>query len=131
MAASFIAPALLGLVVTRSLTGALTAFLWGGLARIFLLHHVTFSINSVCHFFGRRPYETREKSTNVWPLALLSFGESWHNNHHAFPASPYLGLKPWQLDPGTWLIRTLAALGLITHVRTHPLERPAPDEQAA
>jgi stearoyl-CoA desaturase (Delta-9 desaturase) len=115
--ASFVAPALLGLAVTRSLSGALSAFLWGGLVRIFLLHHVTFSINSICHFFGRRPYDTTEHSANVWPLALLSFGESWHNNHHAFPSSAFLGLRLRQLDPGRWLIRTLAAFRLATKLK--------------
>ena len=114
---SFVLPALLGLIVTRSLTGMLTAFLWGGLVRILLLHHVTFSINSLCHYFGRRPYETKERSTNFWPLGVLSFGESWHNNHHAFPSSSFLGLRWWQLDPGAWLLRTLAALGLARNLR--------------
>lgn len=126
VAASFLLPALLGLAVTRTPAGALSAFLWGGLARIFLLHHVTFSINSICHFFGRRPYETRERSTNVWPLALLSFGESWHNNHHAFPSSAFLGLRARQLDPGAWLIRALAAAGLASKVK-----RPSGEQVAA
>jgi stearoyl-CoA desaturase (Delta-9 desaturase) len=116
---SFVLPAILGLVITRSFTGMLTAFLWGGLVRIFLLHHVTFSINSLCHFLGKRPYETKEKSVNVWPLALLSFGESWHNNHHAFPGSAFLGLRGWQLDPGRWLLGILAALGLARNIK-HP-----------
>jgi stearoyl-CoA desaturase (Delta-9 desaturase) len=121
--ASFVLPAILGLVITRSFTGMLSAFLWAGLVRIFLLHHVTFSINSLCHFFGKRPYETKEKSVNFWPLALLSFGESWHNNHHAFPGSAFLGLRGWQLDPGKWLLRILAALGLATNIK-----RPTRDE---
>jgi stearoyl-CoA desaturase (delta-9 desaturase) len=121
---SFVLPGLLGLVTTRSLAGAFSAFLWGGLARIFLLHHVTFSINSICHFYGRRPYDTKERSTNVWPLALLSFGESWHNNHHAFPASAFLGLRARQLDPGRWLIHALAAVRLVGKVK-RPEELPA------
>jgi len=116
---SFVAPAILGLVITRSFTGMLSAFLWGSLVRIFLLHHVTFSINSLCHFFGRRPYETKEKSVNFWPLAILSFGESWHNNHHAFPGSAYLGLRGWQPDPGKWLLWVLASLGLAKNIK-HP-----------
>lgn len=116
---TFVLPAVLGLVITRSFTGMLTAFLWGGLVRIFLLHHVTFSINSLCHFFGKRPYETKEKSVNFWPLALLSFGESWHNNHHAFPGSAYLGLRGWQLDPGKWLLKVLEFLKLARNLR-HP-----------
>ena len=117
--ASFVLPALVGLAATRSIAGMLTAFLWGSLVRILLLHHVTFSINSICHFFGRRPFDTKERSTNVWPLALLSFGESWHNNHHAFPSSAFLGQRLWQPDPGTWLIRVLSALGLARNVK-HP-----------
>jgi stearoyl-CoA desaturase (delta-9 desaturase) len=109
----------------------LTAFLWGGLVRVFLLHHVTFSINSLCHFFGRRPYDTRERSTNVWPLALLSFGESWHNNHHAFPASAFLGLRAWQLDPGAWLLRLLAAAGLARDLKQPTREEVVAERRAA
>jgi stearoyl-CoA desaturase (delta-9 desaturase) len=126
VAASFLLPAVVGAIVTHSIAGTVGAFVWGSLARIFLLHHVTFSINSLCHFYGRRPYETREKSTNFWPLALLSFGESWHNNHHAFPASSSLGLRWWQLDPGSWLIRGLSAIGLAERAR-----RPSRAEQLA
>ena len=123
VALSFLAPAIAGLVATRSLAGAASALLWGGFARVFLLHQVTFSINSICHFFGRRPYETRERSTNVWPLSLLSFGESWHNNHHAFQASAFLGLRAWQLDPGAWLIRALSATGLARGIKRPSAER--------
>jgi stearoyl-CoA desaturase (delta-9 desaturase) len=120
---SFLAPAFIGLAVTQSVGGMLTAFVWGSLVRVLLLHHVTFSINSICHFFGRRPYDTKERSTNVWPLALLSFGESWHNNHHAFPSSAFLGQRWWQLDPGNWLIHVLSALGLARNAK-----RPTRDE---
>lgn len=127
---SFVLPALIGLLVTGTVGGMLTAFVWGSLARIFLLHHVTFSINSICHFFGSRPFETRERSTNVWPLALLSFGESWHNNHHAFPSSAYLGHRIWQVDPGRWLIHLLAALRLIKRIKV-PGDRPMVREEAA
>ena len=73
--------------ITGRLAGALTALLWGGLVRIFLLHHVTWSINSICHFFGRRRFDVEDRSTNVWWLALPSFGEAWHHNHHTFPRS--------------------------------------------
>jgi len=117
VAVSFILPAVLGLVATRSLTGALTAFVWGGLVRIFLLHHVTFSINSVCHFFGSRPFDTKEKSTNNWMLSVLSFGESWHNNHHAFPSNAIFGRRPWQVDMGGVLVWSLEKTGLATKVR--------------
>ena len=73
--------------------GALTALLWGGAIRIFLLHHVTFSINSICHFWGRRNFQSSDESRNVWLLSLISFGESWHNNHHAFPSSAFHGMR--------------------------------------
>ena len=73
--------------------------------RIFLLHHVTWSINSVCHFFGSRRFEVDDHSTNVFWLAPLSFGESWHHNHHAFPRSAMHGLRWWEVDPTAWVIR--------------------------
>ncbi|MFN2525181.1 MAG: acyl-CoA desaturase, partial [Actinomycetota bacterium] len=88
---SLVLPGVIGLVVTQSWQGAFTAFVWGGLARAFLLHHVTWSVNSICHYFGRRPYATSDLSTNNWPLAVISFGESWHNNHHAFPSAAFHG----------------------------------------
>jgi stearoyl-CoA desaturase (Delta-9 desaturase) len=128
---SFVAPALVGLAVTRSLWGMVSAFLWGSLVRILLLHHVTFSINSLCHFFGTRPYDTKEKSTNVWPLGVLSFGESWHNNHHMFPSSSFLGLRWYQLDPGSWLLRILMLLGLAKNTRRPAREEIIPAKQAA
>lgn len=128
---SFVLPALLGLAVTQTLRGAVSAFVWGGLARIFLLHHMTFSINSICHFYGRRPYDTRERSTNVWPLALLTVGESWHNNHHAFPSSAFLGLRWWQLDPGGWLIRLLTAFRLARGVKRPSYEEQSQPSEAA
>ena len=123
---SFLLPAFLGLVITRSLTGMVSAFIWGGLVRIFLLHHVTFSINSLCHFFGRRPYETKEKSVNFWPLAILSFGESWHNNHHAFPSSAFLGLRAWQPDPGKWLLKILRLFRLVKNLKVPTREEIVP-----
>lgn len=117
VALSFLIPPVLGLAITRSWMGALTAFLWGSLVRILLLHHVTFSINSICHFFGRRTYDTKEESRNVWALAFISFGEAWHNNHHAFPSSSALGLRWWQIDPGTMLIRSMRLVRLAGNVR--------------
>jgi len=116
-ATSFLAPALLGLLITRSLYGALTAFVWGGLFRIFLLHHVTWSINSICHFYGSRAFATQDYSTNNWLLSLVSFGEAWHNNHHAFPTSARHGLGRWQPDPSAALIRLLAKLGLAWNIK--------------
>ena len=98
----------LGIALTGSLAGGLTALLWGGAVRIFLLHHVTFSINSLCHFFGRRPFATGDESRNLAWLAPLAFGEAWHNNHHAFPTSARHGLGRHQADPSAWLIAALA-----------------------
>ena len=80
--------------------------------RILFLHHATFSINSLCHFFGRRRFRTGDESRNLAWLALPTFGEAWHNNHHAFPTSAHHGLTRWQLDPGGWLIDALAQFGL-------------------
>ena len=110
-------PAVLGGLLSWSLWGALSAFVWASLVRIFLLHHVTWSINSICHFFGERPFATRDESTNNWPLALFSFGESWHNNHHAFPSSARHGLLRGQIDLSWRVIRTLQQLRLATNVR--------------
>jgi stearoyl-CoA desaturase (delta-9 desaturase) len=94
----------LGVALTGSLVGGLTGLLWGGAVRVLLLHHTTFSINSLCHYFGRRPFSTGDESRNLAWLAPLAFGEAWHNNHHAFPTSARHGLSRWQLDPGGWLI---------------------------
>jgi len=116
----------LGLALTGSITGGLTGLLWGGGVRILFLHHATFSINSLCHFFGRRRFNTRDESRNLAWLALPTFGEAWHNNHHAFPTSAHHGLTRCQLDPGGWLINVLERLGLAWDVI-----RIAPDAQQA
>jgi len=97
----------LGWLIGGTLTSALTGLLWGGAVRILLLHHATFSINSLCHFFGRRPFATGDESRNLAWLAPLAFGEAWHNNHHAFPTSARHGLGRWQIDPSAWLITAL------------------------
>jgi stearoyl-CoA desaturase (delta-9 desaturase) len=102
----------LGVALTGSVFGGLTGLLWGGAVRILFLHHATFSINSLCHFFGRRRFATGDESRNLAWLALPTFGEAWHNNHHAFPTSAHHGLTRWQLDPGGWLIDALERLGL-------------------
>jgi stearoyl-CoA desaturase (delta-9 desaturase) len=115
-----------GLLVTGTLAGGLLGLLWGGLVRVFLLHHVTWSINSVCHFFGSRRFDTEDRSTNVFWLALPSFGESWHHNHHAFPRSAEHGLQRWELDPSSFVIRALERLGLAWNV-----VRISPERQAA
>jgi stearoyl-CoA desaturase (delta-9 desaturase) len=102
----------LGVAIGGSVRAGLTGLLWGGAVRLFVLHHVTFSINSICHVFGRRRFGTADESRNVFWLALPSFGESWHNNHHAFPTSARHGLGRWQLDPSALVIRGLEACGL-------------------
>jgi stearoyl-CoA desaturase (delta-9 desaturase) len=110
----------LGWAIGGSFHAALTGLLWGGLVRMFVLHHVTYSINSLCHFFGRRDYETDDHSRNLAWLAPLSFGESWHNNHHAFPTSARHGLRRWQVDSGAAVIWVLEKLGLVWDVVRAP-----------
>jgi stearoyl-CoA desaturase (delta-9 desaturase) len=105
-------PFAIGVALTGTIDGGLTALLWGGAVRIFLLHHATFSINSLCHFFGGRRFATGDESRNLFWLALPTLGESWHNNHHAFPTSARHGLRWWQLDPSAWLINGLEHVGL-------------------
>ena len=109
-------PFVLGVVLTGTLVGGLTGLLWGGAVRMFLLHHATFSINSLCHFFGRRSFATSDESRNLLWLALPTLGEAWHNNHHAFPTSARHGLRWWQLDPSAWLIAGLERVGLVWDV---------------
>jgi stearoyl-CoA desaturase (Delta-9 desaturase) len=118
-------PAGLGYLLDGTLKGALTGLLWGGFVRIFMLHHVTWSINSVCHFFGRRRFAIEDQSTNVFWLALPSFGESWPHNHHAFPRSAVHGLKWWEIDTTAVVIRTLKRLGLAWNVVEISPERQA------
>ena len=115
---SFFLPALLGLAITQSLRGAVTAFLWASLARMFLLQHVTWSINSICHFYGARPFKSLDFSTNNWVLSLISFGESWHNNHHAFPTSARHGIGRAQLDPSGSMISLFQKLRWATGVKS-------------
>jgi stearoyl-CoA desaturase (Delta-9 desaturase) len=93
---------------------ALTALLWAGLVRVFLVHHVTWSVNSVCHVVGARPFASRDRSANVWPLALLSMGESWHNGHHAMPSSARHGVVRGQLDISAATIALFERLGWVT-----------------
>jgi stearoyl-CoA desaturase (delta-9 desaturase) len=96
--------------------GALRGLIWGGLVRIFFVHHVTWSVNSVCHFFGRRRFEIEDLSTNVGWLALFSLGESWHHNHHAFPRSAYHGLRWWEVDLSGLIISAMQRVGLAWNV---------------
>ncbi|MBK9945134.1 MAG: acyl-CoA desaturase [Kouleothrix sp.] len=96
--------------------GGWSGLLWGGLVRICLTHHITWSVNSVCHTFGRRPYQTKDASRNNWLVGLLAFGEGWHNNHHAFPRSAFHGMEWWQFDFSSWLIRTLETTRVVWNV---------------
>ena len=110
--ATLLVPFLAGWAWGGSLVTGLEALVWAGLVRIFLIHHVTWSINSICHFYGRRRFDTDDQSTNVAWLALPSLGEAWHHNHHAFPRSAFHGLRWYELDPSGWLILTMQRLGL-------------------
>ncbi len=123
VAASVLIPPLAGGLWSMSWTGAVTALFWGSLVRIALLHHVTFSINSICHLIGERPFTTRDQSRNVWWLAVPSLGESWHNLHHADPTSARHGVLPGQLDPSAALIRGFERLGWAHDVRWPTAER--------
>jgi stearoyl-CoA desaturase (delta-9 desaturase) len=123
-------PALLGGVIGGSPKDALTGAFWGGLVRIFFIHHVTWSINSVCHFWGLRRFAVEDESRNVPWLALPSLGEAWHHNHHAFPRSASHGLRRWEhwLDPSALLIRVLRRLGVVWNVVEISPERQAAKE---
>jgi stearoyl-CoA desaturase (delta-9 desaturase) len=122
--ASLAVPFALGLALSGgSLVAGLSALLWGGLVRIFIVHHITWSINSICHFFGSRRFETDDHSTNVFWLALPSLGEAWHHNHHAFPRSAFHGLRWYELDPSGWLILGMAKVGLAWNVVRVSTER--------
>jgi stearoyl-CoA desaturase (Delta-9 desaturase) len=102
----------LGWLIGGTLSAALTGLLWGGAVRILVLHHVTYSINSLCHYFGRKRFDTGDESRNLAWLSFLSFGEAWHNNHHAFPTSAAHGLRWWELDLSSLVIRSLERVGL-------------------
>ncbi len=113
---TFLIPAGLGLLISGSWWGALTALVWGGLVRVFFLHHMTFSINSICHFTGRRRFLTGDQSRNVFWLALPSLGEAWHNNHHAFPTSAQHGLRRTEIDIAGLVIAGMERVGLAWNV---------------
>jgi stearoyl-CoA desaturase (delta-9 desaturase) len=116
-ALSLLLPFAIGWAVTGSIAGALLALLWAGGVRIALLHHVTWSVNSLGHMFGKRPYRTNDQSTNIAWLSVISFGDSWHNSHHAFPAMARHGCDRGQLDPAAGLLRAFEHLGWATAVR--------------
>ena len=114
---SLLIPPLVGGLVTMTWWGAFSAFFWGSLVRVALLHHVTWSINSICHAVGKRPFKSRDKSGNVWWLAVLSCGESWHNLHHADPTSARHGVLRGQVDSSARIIRWFELLGWASDVR--------------
>jgi len=120
---SLLLPPLVGGLVTMSWQGALTAFFWGSLVRVSLLHHVTWSINSICHTVGERPFLSRDRSGNVWWLAVLSMGESWHNLHHAEPTSARHGVLRGQVDSSARVIWLLEKAGWVSDVRWPDPER--------
>lgn len=126
VALGLIIPAVIGGVVTGTWMGVLLGFLWGGLVRVLLVHHVTWSINSVCHIWGTRPFRSHDESRNNLIFGVLGMGEGWHNNHHAFPTSARHGLRWWELDISYMLIRAMQMLGLVWDVRV-----PTSDRQAA
>ena len=122
----FVASFGLGFLIGGSVATALTGLLWGGAVRLLVLHHATYSINSLCHFFGRRRFKTPDESRNLAWLSVFTFGEAWHNNHHAFPTSARHGLKPWEFDPSAMFIWSLEKLGLAWDV-----VRISPERQAS
>ena len=116
VALGLVIPFALGYAISGELAGALTALLWGGFVRLFFVHHITWSINSICHFFGDRRFDLEDHSTNVFWLALPSLGEAWHHNHHAFPRSAAHGLRWWEIDLSALVIRAMRRLGLAWNV---------------
>lgn len=126
VAAGMFIPALIGGLLAQTWAGAFWGFVWGGLVRVLLVHHVTWSINSVCHLWGRRPYQSGDESRNNFLFGVLALGEGWHNTHHAFPTSARHGLRWWQPDVSYWVIRALAAVGL-----ARKMKLPSPSTQSA
>jgi stearoyl-CoA desaturase (delta-9 desaturase) len=126
VAAGLAAPFLLGWAIGGTLAEGLTGLLWGGAVRMLVLHHATYSINSLCHFFGKRRFATDDESRNLAWLSFFTFGEAFHNSHHAFPTSARHGLSRWSFDPSAWVIWALEKTGLAWDV-----VRVAPERQAA
>jgi stearoyl-CoA desaturase (delta-9 desaturase) len=120
-----IIPALVGGIIYGTISGVLSCFLWGGPVRMFLVGQLILSVNSICHTFGQRSFSTADHSCNNWLVAIPTLGEGWHNNHHAFPSSPFLGMRWWQIDVGEMFIRFLCFTGMawdlkIPQVKPHP-----------
>jgi stearoyl-CoA desaturase (delta-9 desaturase) len=131
VALGLVLPAVLGGVITQSWQGVWTGLIWGGLVRIFLVHHVTWSINSACHLWGTQPYKTRDMSRNNVVFGILALGEGWHATHHAFPTSARHGLRWWQIDVSYWVIRALALVGLAWDVKLPTAEALARERRTA
>jgi stearoyl-CoA desaturase (delta-9 desaturase) len=117
VALGLLLPAVLGGVITLTWAGVWTALIWGGLVRVFLVHHVTWSVNSVCHLWGTRPYRSDDHSRNNYLFGVLALGEGFHNTHHAFPTSARHGLRWWQIDISYYVIRGLALVGLAWNLK--------------
>lgn len=122
-ALTFLLPTVAGGLITMSWVGALSAFFWAGLVRVSILHHTTWATNSVCHMIGERPFKSRDKAANFWPLALLSFGESWHNSHHADPSSARHGVRKGQIDTTARIIWAFEKFGWARDVKWPNPER--------
>jgi len=116
-------PAALGGILTGTWGGVILGLLWGGLVRVFLVHHVTWSVNSICHLWGRQPYPEGDCSRNNFLFGVLAMGEGWHNNHHAYPTSARHGFRWWQVDLSYYVIQAMAKLGLAWKVRVPVLAR--------
>ena len=128
VAVSLAIPTVIGGLINMSWTGALLGFIWGGLVRVFMVHHLTWSINSVCHLWGTRPFRSHDESRNNVIVGILGLGEGWHNNHHAFPTSARHGLRWWEFDASYLLIRAMELVGLAWKVKVpapHVIERRA------
>ena len=126
LALGLLIPTVLGGLLTMTWMGALFGFIWGGLARIFLVHHVTWSVNSICHIWGTRPFATHDQSRNNPVVGILAMGEGWHNAHHAFPNSARHGLRWWEPDISYGVIHAMSKLGLAWKVKI-----PTPEAMAA
>lgn len=124
-AVSLLGPALIGGLVTHSWTGAFAGFFWAGVIRMAFFHHVTWSVNSICHVVGKRPFASRDRATNFWPLAILSLGESWHNGHHSDPSAARHGVLPGQIDVAARIIWVFERFGWVQDVRWPRADRMA------